>query len=646
MVSSLQSIDKGFADIYLSISGGTKVPFRLARYEGDAIGYRPGWAPMLSPSVRQDNYNFQHQPPEIDIPLAFDSWVGGCGFVDEPDTTALTSVKYSYSQGVDATYPGRLYLSPGVFNIPVSTGGTLGAPDYISVTPLGVYLTSTQYLYKLDASTLTWVPKVSMGGSISFTGEVVQFNGVLFAPCGDSAAYITSTDGTTWTSSNLADPYAKKFVARGRTSTTPQLWKISGTGVLKSNTDGVNGGPAWSAGTPTGHSSETVNSLLVAYDLLLVFKKEGIYSFDGTNVEDIFKADYIATQNGKHAYLWVDGNVYVPYGDRLMKFNASNNVFDFVFPTDNMTGHPEINGTIHGISGNADALFFLLHNSAGNEYTIKGVPGVAWHTLIYSGTNTGETIKVISATIAHSTNPIIIKGYTTYSAYYVLPRTGLRPEDDLNYKYVSAGSLYGPSISAGGLTIDKAIVGGSQLTINASAGKTVNLYYSLDEGIYTLLLSSTSAGLAKASTNGELLFNSVRNAVYMTTGDTGTSPICLAAGFNTVSLPPRKRIWELDVVLSNDLSGVGGGGFNISAKYQQEFLDSTGGRILTFYDRDGRTFTVRAVSMKAASNPTPLSTHDYLVYTLLIAEIYEVVTSSNYLVWAQSAWDQGKRWSP
>ena len=638
-----QRADASTFDCYLQLPDESKVGIRLAKYEGGAIGYRPGWAPMLSPSVRQDGFNFQHADPRVDVPVAFDNWRGGCGF-NEEISGDLESVVYSYSQGVDASWLDRLYLSPKANSAPTSTDAAF-TPEHFSNTSLGLFLSAGRYLYEFDLTTQEWVERLDLGASNSSTGPVVEFNGNLFLPCGDSVDYYYSADGSTWTASGLTDDNAVFFTVRGRTSTTPQFWKVDSDGNLKVNTDGTGASTQWSAAVPTGHTSETVTGLLTVSDKIWVFKKEGFYTYDGTTeVDDIFKADYISSQNGKHPYLWVDGNIYVPYGDRVMVIDPATNAFSFILPTDSMLGNPEINGVPMCISGSSDALYVDLRTAAGTQYTMKGLPDGTWHTMAYESTNTSSALIVVGPGIAHSTNPCIIKGYGTSSIFYVLPRTGMRPEDDTNYLFTSTGFLVGPNISVGAYTISKVLTHSRMLTRQTSASKPVALAYDLDETGYTTILTASSPGLTTEPSADTTKFGLIRYKVTMTTGDADVSPICLATGFNTVVLPPRKRMWSIDAEVGPEQLQVGGGLSGTSPEKIENLLNRLDDSLATFYDRSARTFTVRVLDVAPAVNPAPLLAKDRLVYTLVLVETNEITEQANHLVWGRDAWSSGKTW--
>lgn len=641
MTTTRRSRSVGTADFTLADSTGLKMPFRVAvDPQTKAVMWRQGWAQMLSDEQRISGpFSAQQYPAVIDIPLTFETWEGGAGFTEVDDREGSPK-NYNYSQGIDASIPGRLYLSPKVNAMRTDVAV---APTYFADVRLGLFAACGRYMYKFTASSLDWVQVHDLGATFAFTGPPVEFNSVLFAPAGDAKAYVSSTDGITWTASTLGDPYANKFAVRGRTSTTPQLWKISSVNVLKSNTDGTNGGAvAWSAAIPMGHTSETNQSLVSLDDRLFNFKTEGFSGYPqtpgGAEVEEIWAGGRLMrrTGNGVNAFVWVDGAAYIPYGDRLMRYdplaNSGIGSFSYVLPLADWVGNAQLNGTITAITGDADWLYVAMKNAAGYTYILKGRPGYAWHTFVYLGANGCNAMIVTAPASVATSNPAILLGYGTATRYIILARSGLRPEDDTNYRFnTSTGTLYGPWLRVGTKLWSKFLNTARASAENCTSGKPITIGYQTDPLVATTTLHTASEdGATYTAASTSVQFERIRPVITMYSPDDTTSPRCLGAMLNTILASPRKRIWRIEAICRPETLGVGGGTVRVDSRQQESFLFRAhgDGTLLTLYDRDARTFTVRILSLDEAL----LTAHqpaDGHVYSLTLVEITETTQTDS-----------------
>ena len=637
--------DVGTADIFLEYSG-VKMPFRCDRTQSGNLAWRQSWAPMLPEEQRVSGpVSAQQYPAVIDIPLSFDDWSEGCGYTEVDDRDGAPR-KYNYTQGIDASHPQRLYLSP----LPQTPATDVTvAPTFQSDTTLGVFLTAGRYLYEWTVSSVDWTVRHDLGVGEAFTGPVVEFNGVLFAPAGDAKAYVTSTNGTSWTASSLADVYAHQFTVRGRSTTTPIIWKTNSDGGAKNNNDGTNSGGAWSAAVPLGHTSETINSFLNIDDKIRAFKVEGIFSYDGTEPEDTWVGGRTMrnTGNGRQAYVWVDGCAYAPYGNRLLRYdplaNAGFGSLSWVLPPSEWYGNIELNGSITAICGDANVLYVAMKNSAGNTYILKGVPGGAWHTFIYLGANDCNTIAHYSEGTFHATNPTLVFGYGAATRYVILTRFGLRPEDDTNYLFTASGLMYGPWVNVGSKSFKKFLNAGRVVSENTSAGKPITLGYQIDKTVSPVTLhTANSAGVTNTTVSTEVSFQRIRDYLTLATGDNTASPVGLGFMLNTVLAPPRKRVWTGNLICGDHQLQAGGGYLDVGKRDQETFLFRSSQQRCTLYDRDGRTFTVRVLDIGEEDGARPEMDSDAHSYSVTIVELDETTQETNVGLFDADAFDTNK----
>jgi len=630
-----------------------KFGFRVFAENG-VKGWRQGFAPSIAPQVRDSDYSYQHLPPEIDIAVPFEDWHIGAGAIDGMEDTHAGQNEfhgthaYNYSRGIDLSWPHRAYLSPQRQSALIGGAEIAAAPTKFIQSTLGYFCIAGDYIYEWVVSSSDWTTRDS-GGGTDYT-DIVEMDGVLYAARGDSADYKYSTDGITWTAFTDADRNFKYFCVRGQSSGEAVLWGITNTGTVRNTTNGANSGVAWSSTTALGHTSDTTNGFLEVDDKIYAFRREGIYRFDGTTVEDVWTGgrQMMRDGNGKNPFLWVDKKVYVPYGDRLIQFDAGgadgNGTIITVWPTAEGVGNTELNGTVSSISGDADNLYFTIKNSAGNTYVMKGNPqrgAHGFHTFAYLGANDCNASFVAGPTVVVTSNPVLMFGYGTGARYFILPRSGLRPEDDTNYRFdTAAGVVYGTWVDAGAKAYKKFLNGGRAIAQNVSAGNPITFAYELDDGSEATLINIAQPGESSAIISNGTEFNRIRYVIRMQTADEDTSPRLLGVIFNVMPNPPRKRVWAIDAIAGDDGTQRGGGASRYTGRQAVFFLEGSAQKRITLYDRRGRTFTVRLLDWDGLGLFE--GADDTEIFRLSMVEINETTETDNVFVLNQDALNSGK----
>ncbi|MEE8385765.1 MAG: hypothetical protein V3S01_07600, partial [Dehalococcoidia bacterium] len=422
----------GTYDLFLEYDG-LKYGLILHRDEGGNPAWFPGLAPDLQPQFGTGGYGYELTPSQIDIPLSWQDFGKGAGFQDDPDETPnANSRAYSYSRCVDASERGRVYLGP-LQNDLAGVAACDNPEKFWHFSEGGIFLIAGNAIYEYVAACDTWTSRQATADGNAI--DITEFNGVMYVSQA-GGAYYYSTCGTTWVKSTLSSATPRPAYWATRDDV---LWYVNATGGVANTTNGINCGVAWSAEDSVGHSSEAVRGLKELDGDLYVFKCEGIYRYTGSSTEDVWLggATYRRTTNGFQPYVWVDGNTYVPYHDRLMRFRHGDAQLDFVFPTRDMRGHPELNGQISAIAGDGNWLYIMVQNSAGNTYLMRGNPyrrdGIGeWHTYAYLGACVSEAMIITGPTtdFEQTSNPHIIyqkgSGSGADTAHIILPRSGLR----------------------------------------------------------------------------------------------------------------------------------------------------------------------------------------------------------------------------
>lgn len=626
--------------------------------------WNEGLAPLITPQQRISEFSYEHIPPEIDLPAAFEDWSLGSGYTEFRSTQQLASgfyqlnsntpKVYNYSQGVDASWSNRIYMSP-LRNITyASTGGDLASTPsfFYSSVQFGLWCVAGIYLYKYDLSSKSWVLKYTAAAAITSLAEV---SGVLYVSITGSA-YVYSTNGNTWTafsdanlnSANIAD----YFTVRSNVLMAMRSEKAYVT------TNGQNSGVTWSAGTAIGNTSETTKSVVVADNVYWIFKTQAIYTWDGTTVSQVWSPDYIESDNGTSAFVWYDGNIYTVYGSRILAidpFNTQESSLRFVFPgeANAKNGNPdahdsvEIKGTISQVTGTFSDMYFTVTNPNGNTYLMKGSPSEQiWHTVAYLGAIPNTACIAVGPGVAHPQNPAILVTYNNTVAYYILPRSDLRPEDDVNYRYESTGTIYGPWMGFGARAFNKYLNRGTILGTDITAGQNIVLGYQLDDNDSTThtLLTAIDYGSNTKNVLSTVSFYRIRYVITLNSASNTTTPIMTAATLHSTMNPPRRRIWKPIINLRQNQLLRDATEDRQDVTELRNALYAAASQRITMTDRENNSYVVRvldiieqAISFSAiGGNET-----DNQVLQISLAEISPISSKVQPAKYGQARYNQG-----
>lgn len=385
-------------DCYLAV-GETKKGLLLLEENGFKQ-YHVALAPTFAPQQRLTANNlYEGQPPEVTVTMAAENWTGGAGYTDIPRSESPTSpTVYNYSQGMDVSWGDRAYISPYRNEVLDDTGAVIdGEPLQYLSTSLGTFMITENRIYEWDGS--AWTSRDTSG---SYRAGAIEFNSYIYVPRTTGNPYLYSSDGVTWTASTRGGTLdeADCFCTRGDDGESTPAYNVIvrlRAGQVSASTDGLNGGAAWSTADQIGPTNETANFITPLDNLVIVWKVEGVYTFDFANVDDFWKALYLKDDNASHVYQWANGLFYSNYGDRLMEFDFTNSTIRQVYPPQDATS-PEIKGSITGITGDDNHLFINVQNSAGNTYLVKGKPDSGWHTIaIYLGSQSASASPASAA---------------------------------------------------------------------------------------------------------------------------------------------------------------------------------------------------------------------------------------------------------
>ena len=470
---------------------GIKEGFILAKGENGPL-YSWSLEDALSSQRDFDEYGYASEPNDVNQPIHIGDFSGGAGLEMAPPGEQTTD-SYSYSQGCDLSWPGRVYISPLL-----QTGTSLNdAPFKVIFTSQGTFGITATELWEWTGS--AWTTRLA---SVTPT-DIAEFEGNIFIAMG-SNSYQYTANGTSFTISNLTSKVFSFFAVRSGQDGSAVLWGIEAAGSLRPNPNPINGGDEWSAAEQIGDTWETITAFLTAQDFIYVFKEEGIYSFDGTLIEDVWPARTLARPaNGKGAFLWVDGLVYLHLGGMLYSFDPGSRDLQQIWPLPDRIGHPELNGSITGLGGDDQHIYFALKNAAGNTYIMKGTPSTgAWHSWAYLGANDCDVVSPQRAGDINSSNPSVVVGRGSALRHFILPGANLRPESDASYQFDTGdGVAIFPALDGGAPLYSKFITAARIVTeatvdLTPVGTRIARLSYAIDgSSTFTELVIANGPGV-------------------------------------------------------------------------------------------------------------------------------------------------------
>lgn len=690
LISTGSRVDTPY-DVYLEVDN-QKVGFMLNEIEG-VMGYRASLADQITPQFNTASYDYASVPIEVEIPVAYENWQGGCGFTSVEYEESGSLSKYSFTRGVDASYANRLYAGPYHYQNYVSgstnmfTSGDAANPEVkfmYSASTANLWAFGGRYLYKHSAGT-SWTLVWSLPEGYYFS-DMIDFNNTLFfavALTSNKAAtnYYYSTDGVANViQSSLANSDVLFFAIRGESSGSAVLWSCDGNGHLRTNVDGTNTGGAWSGSIAMGSTNnDWVTGLAIVGNYVYVFKVNSIWRTDGTDSLSVWESKgdnevwNTNAGNGSRPYVWIDGNCYVQYGRRLLQLNATNNSLTIVWPPSAaQVGSEELDGRITGITGDSDWVYFSLVNSIGVSYIMKGKPNTTnWHTLTFTETPAIKGLYVAGDSILNSTNPWILYGTdgtgTNAPSYgtlrgVILPKTGMLPDTDPDYQFAQSSEnqyIVGPWMDVGQAASPKLLNGARILSRNANEASPTTISYVRDSSNYQdtfiqnvqkgditgTVIGTATDDDANFNISAEIRFNKIRYILKMARPIGGTNVASVeSAVLDTTIAPQRRRMFEMDFLVADDLPLKGGGKSRYGAKVSEEFLFNSANRLITLTDIFNRTYSVKMLNLRSAG-VIPQDGRDTQVYTVSFAEINNLTDIGDNLIYDVSAWNTGKVYS-
>lgn len=279
--------------------------------------------------------------------------------------------------------------------------------------------TAASHTATLDIYRYKWTAQA--GTAITGVTHMVEFNRVAYAAVGSSTYYWYSTDGDSWSQTDLG--YAQKFLsAPDSAGTSNRLWKtraaVANPNEISETSDGTS--VAWSSPAYIGDKSNVITNIFLSNDDLMVGKTDNLYYYDPNGgvhpLMDELKHNR-TTRNFQYVTHWEAGT-YFSLVDGLGEITARS-AFSRMGP---LTDIDDINRVGHcvGLTSDKNWLYVAMDEGTntviykGKEVRKKEALRWQWCPFVFLGTETCATLKFVQ----HSADDKRLWfGYTNSTGY-------------------------------------------------------------------------------------------------------------------------------------------------------------------------------------------------------------------------------------
>ncbi len=248
-----------------------------------------------------------------------------------------------------------------------------------------LYATWGKTLIKLNSAGDRFYPVETFTATItSLTPFQVSGTDYLLICLGTSTNYQYMTTGESLTESN-ATVKTYQFATRVYT-TADTLYANDGDNTIRSTTNPLNGGVAWSAQTVVAQASDAILSMREKSGALYIKKEDMPYYLDSSGDVQRDLAPELASARAstatKDMYLWKN-ELFISAGDQaLLRIGTANS---FINPSKYSTNLSDFVGAVQGIASDEEWLIIAVDNGAklellfGRDETIDGTTSWVWH---------------------------------------------------------------------------------------------------------------------------------------------------------------------------------------------------------------------------------------------------------------------------
>jgi hypothetical protein len=513
-----------------------------------------------------------------------------------------------------------------------TVGGTTCHSDFNDE----MYFSYGTILLKMNSSGTVSIVKAFIADITDLVPFMVSGTDYLFVFLGLSNAYWYMTTAEAFTETTADEKYFQ-FATRLTSSSAVTMYANDSNNTLRSTTNPLNGGVAWSAQTIVGFDSDDITHLTMWRGVIIIDKEDKPYwiNSDGLVVEtwapDAESAK--SSHSGKNSTVW-QGSYYRPSGDQALM--RSGDSITWIQPSRYGTNISDFAGQVEAVVGDEEYLYVITDNStkvevlAGryeviegssvwvyhpiNEITLTGCE-TAWISSVYqkrlyiSSTTASEGVKYIplptkyGSITTDSNKNFLTGGYFETSWLHGNFRTSNKYAVELT---VSMGHTYDADIY---FTAAYKLLGDSSwTTIGNFKGSATSM-------METKLLAAAS--VARTSSMIKLKFTGV-------TDDTTKTPVLLSYDLNTILYPDVRPIIECGIRVADgivDKNNTKLPSASVLKAVIEEARDST--NPITFYDVWGDTkyCKVLPISPFSSASKNYKGENPEMIYYLRLQEV-------------------------
>ena len=460
----------------------------------------------------------------------------------------------------------------------VATAGTVNYFDDASVSGTTISVgntTSTEFnslLYKGFGPVLG---KMNSGGTAftainEFTADITSlevFDSNLYIALGTATSYVYMSTAEAFTTSTAVVKTFKYF--KTVHSATLTLWANDGGNTIRSNTNPINGGAAWSGQTTVGSSFYSITDLSTLSGALYLRKDDMPYYLSSAGAVQNDLAPELQTltttsQTNKIG-VWLN-KLYFPAGAQsILEYNDGVN--SWRNPSDFCTNLSDFNGQVQAVAGDDRYLFAIMDNStkievlAGRLETIDGATAWVWHP-INETTLTGCGHAFVSS--IYQKRLWISSTSASESLYYIPLPTGYgNITTDANRDFLTGTLFITPWLHANFKSTTKAFPA-LELTMghtyNASRYITVD-YEKLGDSSWTTIGNYTGSATSMTQSRfipADASSNNPKSTMFrlrftFVTNDVTITPILLSYYLKGILYPTQRQIIACKVRCADEI---------------------------------------------------------------------------------------------